>query len=81
MFLDKEQLLNRRKQWEAFNDWEKRSQKAWDELDPANACKWYGAAWEMAKALNPKWAQGLDHEKILQLQKIRGALALLGRSK
>jgi len=78
MLSDKDQLLTRRKQWEIFNDWETSLQKRNEEHAFASLCKWYSDAWEMARSLNPNWANGLDHEKILHLQKMREALALIG---
>ena len=79
MLLNKEQLLTRRKQWEIFNIWE--TKQILNEAHHfAGLCTWYGDAWEMARSLNPNWANGLDHEKILRLQKMRDALALLGET-
>ena len=76
---DKEHLLTRQKQWKIFNAWEIK-QILNESHDPAGLSKWYGDAWETARSLNPNWANGLDHEKILRLQKMREELSLLGES-
>ncbi|TEB08547.1 hypothetical protein Psch_02111 [Pelotomaculum schinkii] len=76
MFL-KEQLLSRIKQWETFNIWEESYQNTCFEKDSASLLKWYNAAWELARNLNPEWGRDLSEEKILRLQKTRNILSML----
>jgi len=79
LFSDKSRITKLSNPWEMFNDWEVRAQRAWQETDLTSLCRWYGAAWEMAREHNSAWTrQEVDSEKIQRLNKIRGALSLLG---
>ncbi|MGI9861135.1 hypothetical protein SDD30_07090 [Moorella naiadis] len=77
MLFDRESLLNRRKQWERFNAWEvKRVKALLATYEPVQALDWFGAAWELARKLNPDWSKArIDMKKIQRIQKGRTVLA------
>lgn len=79
MLLNREQLQSRRKQWEKFNAWEISDQKARSVTNITELLNWYGAAWELARELDPAWAKPeVDWEKVRKIQRIRTILARLG---
>jgi len=79
VFLDREQLTARLKQWEKFNTWEAAEPKAQASAGPEKLLNWYGAAWELARKLNPAWGEkAVNLEKIRHIQRIRAVLARLG---
>lgn len=81
MSQDKKQIADRTRQWEIFNAWEATSQKIMGEPDLLKTFRWYGSAWEMARAQNPACSrQEAEREKVRRLQKIREALTLIGKT-
>jgi hypothetical protein len=77
--LNREQLQSRHKQWERFNAWEASDQQAWVATNLTELFNWYGAAWELARELDPAWAKPeVDRGKVRQIQRTRTIFARLG---
>ena len=82
--MDREQLLNKRKQWERFNVWEAASSRELagpkESRELSRILRWFGEAWELARKSNPHWAEAkVDPDKIRRIQKTREYLARLMR--
>lgn len=81
--MDREQLLNKRKQWERFNACEAASSKELagpKSRELSRILRWFGEAWELARKSAPHLAEAkVDPDKIRRIHKTREYLARLMR--
>jgi hypothetical protein len=68
-------------QWGRFGDWELDQLRS-EPRDPARDLAWMAEAWDLARRHDPDWlSDRLTMEHVRHLQRVRAALAVLGRSR
>ena len=66
----------RAEQWRRFTSWESEQERT-AARDFGRTLGWMADAYELARHSSPGWAQGIDHEHVRHLGRVRVALARL----